>query len=76
MRITIEFLQDVINSLRSEPIFIQIISGILLFFVVMFIVRFLIPAISVGFQYDADNSTTAIQQAHERHRHHTYLREK
>jgi hypothetical protein len=50
---TIELLQDVINSLRSEPIFIQIISGILLFFVVIFIVRFLIPAIWLGFQYDA-----------------------
>ena len=51
MKITIELLQEAINSLRSEPIVIQIISGCLLFFVVLFFVRFVIPAIWVGFQY-------------------------
>ena len=53
MNVTIESIQATVDYFQSEPIVIQVISGFLLFFAVLFLVRFVIPAIWVGFQYGA-----------------------
>lgn len=47
------FLQATIDFVRTAPIIIQIVSGVLFFFMILFVFRFLIPAIWMRLQLSA-----------------------